>query len=265
MAETVLLDYSYARPSTSELRKFGAVGVLRYLTRSSSAKRLTAAEVSVLRHDGFWVGVVFEDGAARATEGTRAGKDDAVFAAGQATALGLPPDCPVFFAVDSDVDPVRVLPYFRGIDDIGLGRPVGVYGSQRVVDSVMSAGLAEYGWQTVAWSHGKRSRLAHLLQTTDPSLPGTDKNVLLKPLPLWGAPKPDPVIPPAPPAAPIVEDTEMVIVIDTNGTAALLAAGRILPLHTNAEVDAYRAAGVQTRHVSNAQLDIMSENSKLLS
>ncbi|MCW2674775.1 MAG: hypothetical protein JWP14_3364 [Frankiales bacterium] len=267
---TILLDYSHARPATSAMRRFGAVGVIRYLTRSTSAKRLTQAEARQLRHDGFWVGVVFEDDAARATRGTQAGKADALFAGGQANSIGIPGDCPIFFAVDVDVDPVRVLPYFRAIDETGVGRPIGVYGSQRVVDAVMNAGLATYGWQTVAWSNGRRSPLAHLLQTTEDSVPGTDKNVLLKPIPLWGAPPaaaPDPAPQPTPTPPKELDDMEKILFVPPAGPTVYRVNGKVIPMDSttgfdNSDVDNLKTLGIPVQQVTKDVLDTAVRMSK---
>jgi len=68
----------------------------------------------------------------------------------------------VFFAVDADIDPVSVEPYFQGVHDAyALG---GVYGSYRVVHRIET----EYGivgWQTAAWSNGVRDGVAMVFQS----------------------------------------------------------------------------------------------------
>jgi hypothetical protein len=204
---TRLLDYSFARPAAAHIKASGAVGVMRYLTHSTSGKQLSGAEAKQLRAAGLQVGVVFEDTARRAADGRAAGKADALFAAAQAKTVGVPASCPIFFAVDYDASPVDILPYFQGIADAKIGHPIGVYGSLRVVEDVLLHSLATYAWQTTAWSgkdtQGKPrvSAKAHLYQRNTPSpVPGTDDNELLKPIPLWGAPAAPAKAAPKPPA-----------------------------------------------------------------
>ena len=90
------------------------------------------------------------------------------------------------------------MPYFDG-GRSKANRPVGVYGSARVVEAVHAAG-ALYTWQTCAWSGGVVSPVAHVYQRLHPTvptpIPGTDENALIKEVPLWTAapaPKPTPV------------------------------------------------------------------------
>ena len=266
---TILLDYSSARPSIQQMHAAGAAGALRYLCHGNGAKRLTSQEAHALRGAGLWIGVVFEDTADRARQGVAVGKADAIFAAAQAAQIGIPPTCPIFFAVDYDASPAEVKPYFQGCQAARISNPIGVYGSYRVVDTLTAQGIP-YGWQTVAWSHGQRSARAHLLQTVEASVPGTDKNYLLKPLPLWGAPaghepnvKPTPQPTPTPNPAPDLE-TDMTVVYVPNGPTALLAAGRLVSLTSNAQVDAYKAAGVPVHHITQAQMDTLARVSASL-
>lgn len=189
MSEIRLVDFSYARPSVATLKAAGVVGVMRYLTHNP-AKALTASEAAALRAAGLWLGVVFEDSKTRTSEGRAAGKADALFAAAQALTCGVPTTCPIGFAVDSNYTIPEVLDYFMGVADAKIPNPVMVYGSLRIVEGILGLGLATYGWQTGAWSGGVISPLAHLYQRITPTQPlaGTDEDVLLHPMPLWGAP-----------------------------------------------------------------------------
>jgi hypothetical protein len=83
-----------------------------------------------------------------------------------AAAIGFPASRPLYFAVDQDITSQMgtVLDYFRGIGSVLGGRPVGVYGEADVLDAVIGAGLATYGWQTVAWSRGRAAKVRHLYQ-----------------------------------------------------------------------------------------------------
>jgi hypothetical protein len=191
-AETRLLDFSSARPSISTIQASGANGVLRYLTPAGGAKAATKSELDAYRAAGLIVGLIFETTATRALAGRAAGKADALEAAKEAAALGYPTSAPIGFAVDFDAQWSQVSDYFQGIADAHIPNPIMAYGSYTVVEAALDAHLASYAWQTAAWSQGRISDAAHLYQRNYQTHPvsGTDENVMLHPLPLWGAPTP---------------------------------------------------------------------------
>jgi hypothetical protein len=266
----ILLDYSTARPTAKAMRDFGAIGVLRYsCTNPANPKRLTRVEAQALRADGFWIGLVFEDGATRALAGRNAGKADALTAAGHAAEIGMPASCPLFFAVDEDLDPKVVEPYFLGVLDAHIPNPVGSYGSFRVVEHLLDVGIP-YAWQTVAWSGGQRSTRAHLFQTNEHSLPDTDKNLLLQPVPLWGAPtspvRPQDVVAPTPlpvPPHPIQEDNMALLIDNTDGNGFYIAPDDLkykIPVAGSADLAALQASGRYTEiKLSGHQLGLIPD------
>ena len=205
----LLCDYAWQHPAPAAIRA-SYVGVIRYLS-NDPAKDITAAEAEALHAVGLSVGLVYETTATRAGQGFAPGVADRMAAEKRAAALGYPKTCPIFYAVDFDADPAKVLPYFHGVSRSHT-YPVGVYGSKRVVEAVLGAKCAVYAWQTEAWSGTAVSKVAHLYQRVKPTQtlkgakPGSyDEDVILKTVPLWGgkpapipAPKPAPV-PPAPP------------------------------------------------------------------
>lgn len=186
------VDYSYSRPNLACLVQSGKHFVLRYLSHDEN-KALSAAEVSQIRAAGLGLGVVFEDAAGRATQGFAAGRDDAAFAAQQLLDCGVPP-IPIYFAVDEDVDPASVQPYFDGAAGV-LGLSLtGAYGSYRVC-----AGLhVGKRWQTYAWSGGQVLATADLYQYANgASLCGgsVDLTRSLSADPgIWGVAPPTPVV-----------------------------------------------------------------------
>jgi Domain of unknown function (DUF1906)/N-acetylmuramoyl-L-alanine amidase len=184
MAGTYVCDYSYARPSPVALRAAGYTGVVRYLSHTS-AKAISAAELVALHAAGLSVALVWQDSATVALKGATQGAADGEAANVMADALGWGPSRPIYFAVDFDVVASQlpaVLAYLRGA---ATGRPVGVYGSAWLLDRVGSA--ARYFWQPQAWSLGKVSPMAMLLQHTgDQRIPETDHNDVLKGTTDWG-------------------------------------------------------------------------------
>ena len=163
---TQVVDYSWGRVGGSNanhaaaVAAAGYVGAMRYLCYPGDGiKQLRADEVAALHAQGLAVGVVWETTANRAGQGYAAGQADAAEANRQADALGFPADRPIYYAVDFDTSADVVRPYFEGAKAAG-GRPVGVYGSQRVVDGLDLGWV----WQCAAWSYGRRSGKARLFQ-----------------------------------------------------------------------------------------------------
>ena len=84
----------------------GYTFVVRYLAPLPNQKVLTAAELAALHAAGLGVGLVSEKGYGKAALGGAAqGSIDGPEARAQATALGFPPDHPIFGAVDFDPTP----------------------------------------------------------------------------------------------------------------------------------------------------------------
>ncbi len=157
---TTFVDYAWWTPSPAQLTAMGFSGVMRYISHDGS-KDITDQEVANLRAAGFDIGIVYESTATRSTEGFGAGYDDAVFANAMLDLLGYPPTCLATYAVDFDAQPSQVQPYFDGVAAAQL-RPSAPYGSFAVVDGVRYP--APFAWQTAAWSGGRISPRAGLLQ-----------------------------------------------------------------------------------------------------
>lgn len=145
-----VVDYSWARPTPQAIRDFGYVGAIRYLSYDAS-KNLSIAERDALWAAGLAIGLVWETTASRAGAGHGAGVEDAREANRQADWLQWPGDRPLYYAVDYDTGPEAVSAYFHGANSVG-GRPVGVYGSYRVIEGIVGGGISPWGWQCAAWS-----------------------------------------------------------------------------------------------------------------
>lgn len=179
----LVIDIAWARPTVSQIRATGAVGVVRYFSPDAT-KNLHPSEVADYLAAGWGTATVFESTAGRATAGRAAGYADARLAEQQRAACGLPADHVHHFAVDSDVSWPSVQAYFTGAADaIGLDR-VGTYGGYSVVEGAHGYGVRHL-WQTVAWSAGRISSHAALYQSGGTVLGGdADINHVL--LPDWG-------------------------------------------------------------------------------
>ena len=184
-----LLDYAWAQIPAAAIRRAGYIGVMRYLGGSAS---LTPQERDNLFGAGLGIGLVWETQADEAEHPER-GATDARMANEQASALGFPPGCPIFFADDrNDPDVEQELGYFSGVFS-NSGRPVGVYSGGNVIKAVMEAGFASFGWMVETWfpDAGASPHLIQLANSKEPYIDGVspdqyDSNVLIKPFPLWG-------------------------------------------------------------------------------
>lgn len=174
------LDYSGGRPSGAAVAGAGYGFVMRYLDNGLAGRaNLTAAEVSDMHSAGVAVAVVWEKKQIgqpdRVTLGRPAGVADAQAAVAQANDVGLP-DNPIYFCVDFDIPDYSpgnataraklgpVGDYFEGVLSVLPRERVGVYGGFYAVSRVLDAGLAEWAWQTAAWSGTKVDKRIHLFQ-----------------------------------------------------------------------------------------------------
>lgn len=159
------LDYSSGRPDLKKVKALGYGCVIRYLF--APGKGITKVEATAIRAAGLGLVVVYEQYAGRAKEGMAAGVTDGKIALAFARAIDFPENRPIYFAVDFQPTtaqmPVIVL-YLRGVASVIGSNRVGVYGSFAVVEHCFALCAASFFWQTYAWSSGKVSPHAHLLQ-----------------------------------------------------------------------------------------------------
>lgn len=164
-----MIGFDYTeRIDPAALVAAGCAAVFRYTTRPSWPKSITRAEVVELQKIKMPLACNFESTADRMRAAAPAGHADAVEQAGNLVALGIPPDAVrSWFSADWDVQAAEVsavLDYLHAAADVLGGKQfVGCYGGLRAVAAAMDAGFA--GWQTVAWSGGRRDSRAVARQT----------------------------------------------------------------------------------------------------
>lgn len=163
------IDYAWSKPSVAAMTSAGVKFIARYLSNDPS-KNLTRAEATAANAADIWCVVVWETTAARALAGRQAGRDDALTAAYQARALGMPDDRPIYFAVDFDAKPNNypaIKEYFIGAASaegtLGKDR-IGMYAGYGPIKWAFDTGLITWGWQTYAWSGGLWEKRAHIQQ-----------------------------------------------------------------------------------------------------
>jgi len=178
-----MADYSWARPDLAALRAAGFSGVVRYVPgpgfAAHSGADIDAAELARLRAAGMSTALVWQT----AGRGESIGWGEAAVAG--ARQIGYAPGAAIFTAVDYDAtwpDVADLVMRFAGLVE-QAGYTAGVYGGVRVIDE-LPPGLI--GWQTVAWSGGRVSPKAHLLQHLPATVGGAeiDPNDVLRSFPV---------------------------------------------------------------------------------
>ena len=156
------LDYPWApHPSTSALNAAGYKFVIRYLSNDPT-KNLTAAEAQQLNAAGIAVVCNWEAATMAPMNGFSQGVTDATTAQQQAAACGAPPDRPIYFSVDWDVqssDMTAVNAYFDGVASvIGTAR-TGAYSSYDALGWLLGSGRIKWAWQSesTAFSGGRNA------------------------------------------------------------------------------------------------------------
>ena len=218
----MLIDFSTARPSITDLKNAGVTSVGRYLGWDGvsgypdTGKNLTRAEADLYLRSGISIFLVFEYLASAPALGAEQGSKDGTLAKEQLAQVGAPVTACVYFAVDYDTpDYAPGLPntpenamaklgpigeYFAAIKRLNAGYRIGVYGGYWVVKRLFDAGLVTMAWQTVAWSGGNVDHRASIMQTTGKSLvSGADPDVHQERGDDWGQ-WPAPGTPPLPQA-----------------------------------------------------------------
>jgi len=144
--------------SASELKPLMSVGidvVLGWEGSSPEAKSLAAVCTTPACTTTLYA-LALKDGTA-----------DARNALNQATALGVPQNRPIYFAIN--IDPTTAqLPaieqYFTGVRTVLNPDRIGVFGDYDLVEDLLGKNLVTWAWQTSEFSSGKWASGAHLRQ-----------------------------------------------------------------------------------------------------
>jgi LysM repeat protein len=149
------------------LVKNGVTHVGRYLP-TTDWKGLSLVEVEVIKEAGLNLISIYEKGSTKASYFTKdQGVEDANHAYQLAKSLNQPEGTAIYFTVDYDAqtkDFAGILNYFQGLKDTLQSYKVGVYGKFETIVLIQTKKLADYFWQTYAWSNGQRAKKLHLFQ-----------------------------------------------------------------------------------------------------
>jgi hypothetical protein len=247
------VDYSYSRPDPHCLRYAHGIEFAGRYVGGRSAKNLTLHEADQLRFNRIAPVAFWETIAGAMTQGAHGGRA-ARHAYDDARACGMPPDRPIYFALDVDPRALTHIQWRRvetflgqAAAEIGADQ-VGVYGGHAAIERLVP-GHARWGFQTVAWSGGRVSAKAHVLQyRIDLQLCGgvVDRcRSLVDDFGQW----PIDVLVPAP-AAPVpqLEEPDMLIVQNKDSDDALLLSGDVAYTLTATDLKRIRDDG-HVRHV----------------
>lgn len=166
---TQVADYSAGMPGAFSLKAAGVAGAMRYIGFPDRRKCTNYQELQSFGVADLGMGLVYEDQAGDWKTGERGGEIFGLRARNHARAVGFPDNRPIYMAVDQDLvqpmDFTIMIRYLRGANK-ALGGPsgTGVYGEADVIDRAREAGVAEWFWQSTAWSRGRHTA-AHLYQT----------------------------------------------------------------------------------------------------
>lgn len=257
----------------ANLAKNGVKYVGRYLAHSSW-KALNVGEVANIKAAGLQIFSIYESNSTQESYFSSAkGKSDALDAINLAKAIGQPTNTAIYFTVDYDAqasDLPAILAYFKAVKANLVGYKVGAYGSFTVLNYLHENKVADYWFQTMAWSNGQRNKFLHIYQyQCDKQFAGVNVdldnleqtdvgawgNVVVKPTvqPKPQQPKPKPKPTPQPKPQPVAQPTfkeeddmlETAIVINgfaDFGTAEPLAAKLKAPIYTRAALPAGKIA-----------------------
>lgn len=216
----IAYDYSARAINPAALKAARAEGVIRYVGFPGRHKTITQAEYDDLRNARIPVALVYENSVGDALGGNPAGLAAAQIARDHATSLGFPRSRPIYYTVDQDTNTAQqkgpIVDYFRGVLDAeGSPRKVGVYGEYDVVSLIVTGRMADYAWQTRAWSRGMIWPGACIYQDTTQRFIDnveTDVNRILRLD--WGQ---DRFTPPAPAPTPAKDDDMFPIMVYAHG------------------------------------------------
>lgn len=159
-------DIAWGNPSPASLKRAGVSFVVRYFSHDLS-KNLTKPDAEDYTHSGIDICTIWESTQYRPLGGYNAGVADGRIALLEAEAVGQPSYAPIYFAVDWELQPSQhenVIGYFKGVADVIGRNRVGIYGGIDTIRFAHIYRLAQFFWQTYAWSHGEWYPLAQLRQ-----------------------------------------------------------------------------------------------------
>ena len=159
---TQVCDFSDQGINLPAVKAVGLTGIISYCS-DTLTKNLSKANFDQALSLGLTVNLVCEQGNQPALRGAAGGAHDAQISNDQANVLGYDPTAAIYYVAEDPstlpaMDWPTVEAYFRALS----GRPVGAYGSLKLVTHLINLGLANYGWVVQTW--GGTNGQVHLEQ-----------------------------------------------------------------------------------------------------
>jgi len=161
------VDYSTDRPDAFCMASSGLRFAARYFGAGSYDKHASAAECGALAAAGLNIVALCEGWEDDALRGAGKGVDHAQLAAQGVANAGGPDNAPIYFAVDFDASIGQlgqVAYYFEGVRSVIGQHRIGIYGGIRTIEWAAQYGVADWFFQTYAWSGGQWSQHNHFEQ-----------------------------------------------------------------------------------------------------
>jgi len=142
--------------NVSALKSLGATFISRYTSEQSWA--LTPSEAKTLSNASIDIVSNYEHYTTDYAGGYNQGVTNAKTAWAVHKKCGGPDGRPIYFSVDTDLDPSNSLlhSYFQGACSVLTAKQVGVYGSTAICNTLKSLGLVTWTWRTMStgWRGG---------------------------------------------------------------------------------------------------------------
>lgn len=166
MAEGI--DFSWARPGAAAIKRAGKAFVLRYLNDVSGGKGISVTEFNEYQKAGIAVAFIWEGSGSEARGGPAAGTRAAKSAAALLKAQKFPANSVVYYAIDYNAhgaaEMAQLTGFFKGINSVRGITTTGVYGGLVAIQFAQANKLADWFWQTYAWSAGRVAARINLYQ-----------------------------------------------------------------------------------------------------
>jgi Domain of unknown function (DUF1906) len=167
------LDYSGGTLSPADILDNDYAFVCRYLFNGAPGlpfKLLTPSEASGLMAADVEVVGVYEGAANGMQSGAPQGTHDVNDALTNGDICGMPAGAVIYFAADWDVaesDGPAITAYLQAVNAVIGVASTGIYGSALACQIAFNAGVAQWFWQTEAWSNGIVVPYANIVQNSE--------------------------------------------------------------------------------------------------
>jgi Domain of unknown function (DUF1906) len=170
-------DWSQGIMDYALYRSYGFRFAMRYIVPSIPGKMIRHAEIISAGQHGVDLGFVYEKDGAGWRSGSATGTDDGIAARMALQSIDAPESCAAYFTIDAQVESSQMLTAIAYLDAAAQAvQPyrAGAYGQYDVIEHAWAYMPELFRWQTMAWSGGRVSDHADLLQVGHTVIGGID-------------------------------------------------------------------------------------------